>query len=928
MFACSFAVCNIATAATASPWKFDFSGAKGIALSYQGIPIIYYSSLYVVKPGWKGLLYDQRENKTSIQKQPDGSIHISDTNKIFSAKYDLRILDAQTAEIHFQGELIKDVPAQIDLGIGYFNANLIVNRPFRAIIDDPNKSTFNGIVPSYPKQDGLGVNKLVPSFRELIFDSRLGKLSITSDATLPTMFMDARRNYTGWSQLAPAFWVGWPAGMSQLHFSQPVELTLRISINTPTKTVPQSAVLHNVATPTSNAYAKMDPPKQVVPQPKQMQLQPEKYFSFSDKTQWSVTAPAGEARLTQAAKRQLGKEWNLDLSAPHLHKSTFKEWSGIRIGSNKPISFPASVTKADWAQHSDSYQLIIDEHGIQIIAPSARGAFYGLQTLAQLQYIRNQQIVVSFATITDWPTLQFRGVHWFPSQSGVAFDKKIIRTMARYKVNYSVIQCGSTRWDSHPEIAMPNSISKKDLQELVDLCRANFIEPIPLINGPGHASWMFRNKQNAELAEDPQKPHQYAVNNPKTMQFVHDVMSEAIAIFHPEYFHIGGDEVMIGGRFPNPDNPYNPTDSTLTSLLLKNIKVQRDWLTKRSIKTIIWGDMFTSEDGVIGNGHAKTVGIARTSRANIPKDVVVADWQYGYHDEKEYPSLKLFQDDDLKVIAASWYKPLNIYRFTHEAIKINALGSLQTTWAGYFPDETILNTQSQQFNAYILAADYSWSGRMELPKDLPYSAATLWDKSYDAFDFDNALRSGTLINLQEAARVQLGKTMNLGDGRNLEDFFAEQKDAPNSHLGKVLFHIPNNHLTVISNAPATLAPQGSLHKLTIDTNRKASEIAFLHASLWGVLDGTKVAQCTVRYADGTYTKIDLTTGYNTGSWQDDSIVGTATRIWEGKTSNSSPLSLYLYRWENPYPDKVITRLILQPLDEQAGYVLAGLTLIE
>ena len=51
---------------TGNPWQFDFEGARGISLSYQGVPIIRQSSLYVVKPGWTGMIYDSRQQKYQV----------------------------------------------------------------------------------------------------------------------------------------------------------------------------------------------------------------------------------------------------------------------------------------------------------------------------------------------------------------------------------------------------------------------------------------------------------------------------------------------------------------------------------------------------------------------------------------------------------------------------------------------------------------------------------------------------------------------------------------------------------------------------------------------------------------------------------------------------------------------------------------------
>lgn len=915
------AICSIANAA---PWSVNFTGANGISLSYNGVPIIFKSTLYVMKPGWTGGLYNQRTDKQEVQKKPDGALHVSGSSDYFHAEYELRALDAQTFEIHFRGELTQDVPAQIELNEGFFNANPIANRPFEATPRNADKSTFTGVVPAYPAKEGLAVNNLSPDFQTLNFDSRLGKVSIKVLSPRPAIFADGRRYPHLRSEKTPFFWLGWMAGTQPLKKGEPLETTVTIHIEPSDANANEPLSIQPKITPVADVFKMDNRQIQIVPKPKEMTVDAAKHFSITNATPWSVIAPAGETRLAAAVQRLMSGEWNITLPAPNSIKSTFNGWCGIRLGDNKPISITPEMINAAWAKHQDSYRLIVDKTGMTIVSPTARGAFYGVQTLAQMLRSDDKTVNAPFAEIEDWPTLQFRGAHWFPSQSGVPFDKKLIEIMARNKMNYAVIQCEAARWDSHPEIAAPDSISKKDLQNLVDWCRANFIEPIPLIDQPGHATWMFRNNQNIDLAEDPKLPYAYSVNNPKAIQFVRDVMNEAIAIFHPKIFCIGSDEANMRGRFPNPDNPLNAKDETVSSLLLKNLDVQHQWLADQGIKTMIWGDMFLNKDEGASSANASSIEEAKTRRAAIPKDVIVADWHY--NNSEKYPSLKLFQKEGLQTIAATWYRPENIRNFTQAAIADNAWGVLQTTWAGFFPNDKTLDTESRQFIAFILAADYSWSGRAESLDQLSYDAAKIWAKSYAPQSL--ATRSGALIDISATAQVPAKNWLGLGEGWDLNSFFDSPNQAAPRRFDGVDFRLSDQRFAVLSSAPAAMAPAGALKELTININHTAGEIAFLHSTLWKVDDGTAAARCIVEYTDGTKKEIDFSSPKNIAPWQDDTVTANAVSAWKGNSPANTPLHLYLFRWQNPQPEKTIARLIFQPVDAQAGYILAGLSLVD
>jgi hypothetical protein len=446
---------------------------------------------------------------------------------------------------------------------------------------------------------------------------------------------------------------------------------------------------------------------------------------------WSLACPRGEERLVRAVRRVLRERLGAQVGqgAVRYHD---QPWAALRIGEQSFGSFPPFLNgkKPRWASNPEGYRLDASAGRIEIVAPTARGAFYGLQTLTQLLKPHSDRITMRAAVIEDWPALGFRGAHWFPSASGVGFHRKLIqRVMAPHKLNYAVIQCEAAKWDSHPEIAAPNSISRKDLRALVDLCRENYIEPIPLINCPGHAQWLFRNNQNLHLAEDAATPYAYCVSHPESDVVIKEILTEAIEVFRARYVHLGHDEVTLRGRFPSPDCPRCQGRSA-TELVLENARRLSAWLKERKIQPVIWGDMLLAKgESADGSAHAPNLAEAQERRAGVPREAIIADWHYGQGDQ--YPSLNLFRKQGLKTIAVTWDKPLNIYHFARAARRSRSMGLLQSTWCGYFPDGNVLRGASfPQFSAFILAAEYAWSARAEPPDRLSYDPAVVFRQAY------------------------------------------------------------------------------------------------------------------------------------------------------------------------------------------------------
>ena len=458
----------------------------------------------------------------------------------------------------------------------------------------------------------------------------------------------------------------------------------------------------------------------IIPQPKSLRPGLGE-FHVQPGAKWVLRGAARDERLWMAAQSVIGNKSG-------SFEKTDQSWTALVIGSSSRTNFPAEQTQPRWASDPEGYQLTVETNGLVILAATAQGAFYGLQTLAQLWQESGNESFCPALQIEDWPAMRFRGVHWFPSASGVPMHQKLIpNVFGAFKFNRSVIQCEAARWDKHPEISARNAISKTDLRKLVETCRACYLEPIPLINVPGHAEWMFRDGNNLDFAEDPQTPYAYCVNNPKSFEFIQDVLNECLPIFQSKFCHIGHDEVTMRGRFPNPECP-RCKDATITTLVVKHVNRLSEWLSRRGIESMIWGDMLLGPGEAKDATHAKTLADARQRRAEIDKKTIIVDWHYVASADAR--SIEVLRHDGFRVVAASWYTPQNIFQLSQAALTAGAEGLLQTTWMGYFPDEQAMKTQLQQFTAFVLAAEYAWSGRKESPSQLGYDPKEVFLKAY------------------------------------------------------------------------------------------------------------------------------------------------------------------------------------------------------
>lgn len=903
--------CSAAAQSTdsASLWAAAFQGPRGVTLSWNGVPIIRQSTLYVVKPGWSGLLYDQRAQTTRVESRSSTSLRADAANTAFRASYTLEALDARRFRYRFEGELLQEAPAEIEFCAGYFNANLLSGRRYRAVTRHGETS---GVIAAYPRTADQSANDLAPDFQVLEFESRIGRLRVEATSAQPVRFFDARRDRQDWAKAAPIFWCGLGSPTRPIRRGEPVRFELLLTL-TPGPAPAEPAAEPVTFRPRGVTAATAAPEPRalngIIPRPKQVEAGKGE-FAGDPTLGWELSAPATDRHLMDEARELLADA--LGQPAP---AGTFVAAKGpavrLRLGN------PSSLKDRDerWLQSREGYRLAVTPPGIEVRGASGAGAFYGVQTLRQLLRPVDGGFRARCATIRDWPTLAFRGAHFFPSASGVRFQNTLLsRVFSRFKLNHAVIQCEAAKWEAQPKIAAPNSISVADLKTLVATARAHYLEAIPLLNGPGHAEWLFRNGENRDLCEDPATPYAYCVRNPKAQGLVREIVAEAIRVFGARTVHLGHDEVTLRGRFPRPDCP-RCGRSSATELVLENLREVEKWLSGQGIRTLVWGDMFLARGEALDAAHAPSTTEAAKRRAGLPRGVTVVDWHYGA--DEQYPSLDVFARSLIPTIAATWHDPRNIAGFARAAAKSGAEGLLQTTWAGYFPDEKALRSELRQFSAFVLAAEYAWSGREDAPEDLPYDPGAVFTEALRGPE--RGVAQQVMLELPPVARVPRADWLGLGAGWDLTKAPRGEQE-----WGGIRFQIPDDRLLVVG-GPGS--PRGAAPAANLELDRPFVEAALLNAAVWSGPPGTPVALVRAEYADGTSVEAPLRLGETTGAWNSDTPALEAPRVWQGRSPEGTPLGLRLTRWRNPHPEKVVRRLVLSAAGPEPGLALAGITLL-
>ncbi|MEU5785964.1 beta-N-acetylhexosaminidase [Micromonospora lupini] len=236
---------------------------------------------------------------------------------------------------------------------------------------------------------------------------------------------------------------------------------------------------------------------------------------------------------------------------------------------------PTSAPPADLG--AEGYRLDVTATEVRVVADTATGLFYGVQTLRQLLPAAVESptpVTTRWAlpggTILDRPRFPYRGAmldvarHFFAVEDVL----RVIDHLARYKLNHLHLHLTDDQgWriavDSWPKLAGVGGASevgggpgghytKADYRRIVSHAAARHVTLVPEIDLPGHTNAAL--VAYPQLAPDKLAPPPYTGTevgfsyvdpaDEQTYDFIADVLGEVAALTPGPWLHIGGDEAF------------------------------------------------------------------------------------------------------------------------------------------------------------------------------------------------------------------------------------------------------------------------------------------------------------------------------------------------------------------------------------------------
>lgn len=274
-----------------------------------------------------------------------------------------------------------------------------------------------------------------------------------------------------------------------------------------------------------------------------------------------------------------------DATAARIFQLQLKKRFGISLGDGtyKPDAPDAILLQRSFSGElpQEGYQLTVSSRQIIIRANSASGIFYGLQSLLQMCPLQDETPhLIAQCEITDYPRFKWRGMHLDVARHffSVAEVKQYIDYLAAYKFNTfhwhltddqgwriainkypRLTETGAWRngtlighYSNHPQydtVRYGGFYSQEEIREVVAYAQQRFINIVPEIEMPGHATALLAaypqlacSGDAFEVAKTWGVFSDVLCPTEATLSFMQDVLMEVMELFPSAYIHIGGDE--------------------------------------------------------------------------------------------------------------------------------------------------------------------------------------------------------------------------------------------------------------------------------------------------------------------------------------------------------------------------------------------------
>jgi len=602
------------------------------------------------------------------------------------------------------------------------------------------------------------------------------------------------------------------------------------------------------------------------------------------------------------------------------------------IQTEKTISFITKLKNEikDIEFKEEGYFLEVFNDSVIIASKDEKGFFYGFQTLKQLINSEKGKYFIEGVKIYDYPYFKMRGIflgrldkkRYDPDLS---FHKKIVKLCSSLKINYLFIDVGAhMKYKKHDLQRGENAYTQEEIKGLVNYAKKYYVEIVPYYHFFSHFGWVgfienpeyrrFLEKDIVGLEVGPNI--NWCPSNPEVYKFAKDIIDEAIDVFSPEFFHIGHDEI----NFAPLQICDKCKEKTKEELILTSLKELSEYIIKKGVKPIVWTDALYSKKISRTAPEFRIDGDKIIER--LPKEVILNNWNYGTDEEGIKIELEYLKNFGNKVIQSPFYNDRNVVISAKLCKELDCYGLLGTFWYQARDSMAQYNMWAESvWNVIIMDANYFWNPECNIYLEN-------YDWAYKcAISFDIKNRIPPLKTKLNFSPVDISQYTNY----NLKDgLFGE--------IGTIKLpeKIYVDNIPFVSNNKVIIPDK---EKIEINLNQKCKYLFFLHTSSlpyslpnyyhWTVSALKPViGNYKLIYEDGSFIEIPLKARVNIAHFNSKYGIFNARIGYQTEDKEKNLFRIYLYQFENPYPEKEIKKIEFYKVEnsEKMIPILFGLTI--
>jgi hypothetical protein len=274
--------------------------------------------------------------------------------------------------------------------------------------------------------------------------------------------------------------------------------------------------------------------------------------------------------------------------------------------------------------HPQGYELMIADERVSVIANTAQGCFYAVQTLIQLidQFGRE----LPQLRCSDWPDFAQRGVMLDISRDKVPTMETLYRLvdmLAGWKINQFQLYTEHTfSYQNHKTVwENASPMTGEEILLLDAYCRERFVELVPNQNLFGHMHRWLQHEEYAHLAEAPEgaqtpwgffnpKPFSISPVVPDSLDLVREMLDELLPHFSSHQINVGCDETYDLGQGKSKARAAEiGVDRVYLAFLLK---IYREVKAHGHVMQF-WGDIIMEHPDLV---------------SELPRDAIALEWGY------------------------------------------------------------------------------------------------------------------------------------------------------------------------------------------------------------------------------------------------------------------------------------------------------------